>query len=105
MWMWRICFSSMESKINREVAEALSNYKNRQVVLNYYEEEELVRREGFHFEQILITKENELVFVKDDSLILSISLQPYTMFEISHDFFHNYKLCKDTTHWINIYFP
>jgi hypothetical protein len=44
----------MEKQLNN--LSILSNYQNRQVILNYYQDEEMmVQRDGFHFQSIQVT--------------------------------------------------
>jgi hypothetical protein len=54
MRLWRLCTKDMEKQLNN--LSILSNYQNRQVILNYYQDEEMmVQRDGFHFQSIQVT--------------------------------------------------
>ena len=54
MRLWRLCTKDMEKQLNN--LSILSNYQNRQVILNYYQDEEMmVQRDGFHFQNIQVT--------------------------------------------------
>lgn len=103
MWLWRVCFTSMETEINF-IKDSLNQYKNRQAVLNYYEDEELVQRDGLDFEIIQVTDE-EIQFLTGEKIKEAIDLSKYQKFERSKEFFKNYFELKNGVNILRIYFP
>ena len=103
MWLWRVCFTSMETEI-MFIQESLNQYKNRQAVLNYYEDEELVQRDGLDFESIHVT-DDEIQFLIGEKVKESIDLSKYKTFERSTEFFKNYFELKNGVNILRIYFP
>ncbi|NSL52222.1 hypothetical protein [Calidifontibacillus erzurumensis] len=93
----------METEIEK-IRETLSAYSNRQVVLNYYEDEELVQRDGLNFDKIIVT-EKEIQFISNNKVKASIDLSLYKTFEVSNDFFKNYFALKNRENTLAIYFP
>ncbi|WP_077214847.1 hypothetical protein [Bacillus dakarensis] len=92
----------MEKQIND--LETLTQYQNRQVVLNYYEEDCLYDRQGFNFKRIMVTRDN-LTFIKHDgSPEQKILLKEYPEKYIKDDF-RNYYTIKNGENRIDIYFP
>jgi len=79
-------------------------YRNRQVVLNYYDNDEfLFKREGFFFDSIEI-KENHLNFSQKDTYIFSLSLIDFPASRIMSDFANHYAIYNNYN-VIYIYFP
>ena len=103
MWLWRVCFKSMETEINI-IKDSLNQYKNRQAVLNYYEDEELVQRDGLDFETIVVT-DDEIQFLIGEKVKEAINLSKYQSFESSKEFFKNYFELKNGINILRIYFP
>lgn len=103
MWLWRLCITSMETEI-KIIQESLNQYKNRQAVLNYYEDEELVQRDGLDFETIHVTDE-EIQFLIGEKVKEAIDLSKYKTFERSNEFFKNYFELKNGVNILRIYFP
>lgn len=103
MWLWRVCFTSMETEI-KFIQESLNQYKNRQAVLNYYEDEELVQRDGLDFESIHVT-DDEIQFLVGEKAKEAIDLTKYKTFARSTEFFKNYFELKDGINILRIYFP
>ncbi|WP_017755495.1 hypothetical protein [Calidifontibacillus oryziterrae] len=87
-------------KISEEV---LTTFENRQVVVNVYEDEELVKREGFFFDSITISERN-INFVKNNTNKLSIEYTPFNEF-VKGDTFKDYFILKNGNNYIEIYFP
>lgn len=91
------------NKQNTALAEIIK-YRNRQVVLNYYDNDDsLFEREGFFFDSIQI-KENQLKFVQNDTYIFSLSLIDYPESKIMLDFANHYAI-HNNYYVIYIYFP
>jgi hypothetical protein len=90
--------------MNNKIKGMLSTFRNRQVVLNFYEEEALIQREGFNFNIIEVT-DTQLFFYKENKLIYSINLLDYNTFTISNEFKNYIKLSIDIENWLELYFP
>lgn len=82
----------------------LINLLNTQIVLNTYEAEELVKREGFHFNHVEVSA-GQLDFYREDKMIYSLELADYQTFEIAGDFKNYFKLFIDDDNWLELYFP
>lgn len=87
----------------RTEVEKLTKYKDRQVVLNYYEDDALAKREGFHFSTIEIVH-NQLVFHKSETSQFVINLEGYAGFTVLPDFKDYYSVYNEQDR-IEIYFP
>jgi hypothetical protein len=84
--------------------QILETYQNRQVILNYYQDEELlIQRDGFFFQSIKYTKES-LSFLKINGTTISINLKEYPTNFINTDF-QNYYTLRNQTDKLEIYFP
>ncbi|MFP7297159.1 hypothetical protein [Neobacillus niacini] len=81
----------------------LSNYQNRQVILNYYQEDMMVQRDGFHFQSIQVTG-SHLTFSKTDGKLVKIELKNYPHAFINTDF-QNYYTLRNKKSSLDIYFP
>ena len=82
----------------------LTEYQNRQVILNYYlDEEMLYKRDGFHFSSIRLDN-SSLEFTKKDGSKIIISLGEYTNHYINTDF-TNYFTFRNSDKRLEIYFP
>ncbi|WP_458412824.1 hypothetical protein ACNQFZ_18740 [Schinkia sp. CFF1] len=93
----------METEINT-IKNNLSEYKNRQAVLNYYDDGELVQRDGLDFQTIIVT-DLEIQFLSDEKIKEKIDLSKYKTFERSKEFFKNYFELKNGKNILYIYFP
>lgn len=92
----------MEKQLND--LSVLTNYQNTQVILNYYQDEDLLyKREGFHFVCIQLT-ESALIFIKSDGMAVTIELKDYPQSYINTDF-QNYYTLKNSEYRMDIYFP
>ncbi|NWQ39572.1 hypothetical protein MLOOGBEN_02520 [Bacillus sp. EB106-08-02-XG196] len=92
----------MEKQLND--LSLLSNYQNRQVILNYYQDEEMmVQRDGFHFQKIQVTV-SSLIFTKIDGTLVKIDTTDYPHASINTDFQNYYTLRNHENH-LDIYFP
>ena len=81
-----------------------AGYHNRQVILNYYDDEDFLwKRDGFHFHSIQLLN-NQLLFSKRDGNILTISLKNYDTVARNNDF-QNYYLLRKGEARLEIYFP
>lgn len=102
MRLWRVCTKSMEKQLKD--LSALTNYQNRQVILNYYQDEDLLyQRDGFHFSSIQLT-ETALTFIKSDGIAITIELKTYPHSYINTAF-QNYYTLKNNQNVLEIYFP
>jgi hypothetical protein len=90
--------------MKNKIKGMLSTLRNRQVVLNFYEEEALIQREGFNFNFIEVA-DTQLFFYKENKLIYSINLLDYNTFTISNEFKNYIKLSIDIENWLELYFP
>lgn len=101
MRLRRVCVAGMEKAVN--ILSKLSNYQNRQVILNYYQDDLLEDRDGFHFQTI--KQENEqLTFIKQNGKTITINLKAYPEKHINTDF-QNYYTLQNNSHKLEIYFP
>ena len=103
MRLWRVCVKSMEKQLDN--LAVLTEYQNRQVILNYYcDEDYLYDRYGFNFKTIEVTLD-ALSFIKEDgSEQHEILLKEYPETYINSDFQHYYTL-RNGENRIDIYFP
>jgi hypothetical protein len=84
--------------------QILETYQNRQVILNYYQDEELlIQRDGFFFHCIKQTKES-LSFFKNDGTTHTINLKAYPNKFLNTDF-QNYYTLRNQSDKLEIYFP
>ncbi|MEH7251700.1 hypothetical protein V7111_06200 [Neobacillus niacini] len=92
----------MEKQLNDTAIFA--NYQNRQVILNYYQDEDfLYKREVFHFLIIKVT-DSTLTFLKKDNTFITIDLTEYPMVSMNADF-QNYFILRNNLDKLEIYFP
>lgn len=102
MWMWRLCIKSMEKQMT--VLDHIKNYRNRQVVLNYYDDEDFLhQRDGLFFDTVEID-EHFVSFIKNGVTVYQLSRIEYPHTKVLHDFNHHYLFFNDTSH-VDIYFP
>jgi hypothetical protein len=102
MRLWRVCAASMEKPLND--LSMLAYYQNRQVILNYYQDEDLLyKRDGFYFHTIKVT-EIAIIFTKKDGPDITIDRKDYPHAYINTDF-QNYYTLKNNTDVLEIYFP
>lgn len=85
---------------------SLSQYQNRQVVLNYYHEDDFLwKRDGFEFD--LLKADNSFItFAKNGKELLSISMMDFPIITKSQDF-QDYYIFQDKylSQRIELYFP
>jgi hypothetical protein len=94
MWLWWVCVKSMEKHVER--VTFFTNYQNRQVILNYYDQDDMLfQRDGFHFESIQVT-DDCLCFSKNDSSDFTINLNIYPQKYINTDLL-NYYIFRNNT--------
>ncbi|MCM3569537.1 hypothetical protein [Neobacillus mesonae] len=80
------------------------DYHHRQVVLNYYQDEDFLwKRDGFHFAAIQV-KDRTLVFIKENGPAVQIMLNDYQTSSISTDF-QDYFIFRNGKDRLEIYFP
>lgn len=80
------------------------NYHDRQVVLNYYEDEDFLwKRDGFHFDKIQFLN-GVLLFTKKDGKTFSISIKDYETVSLNTDF-QNYFMLRKGCDRMEMYFP
>ncbi|MCQ6279249.1 hypothetical protein [Bacillus sp. EB600] len=82
------------------------SYKDRQVVLNYYEDQDvLFQRDGFHFYSIKVLRESdELLFTKIDGSCCTISIKNYSDKYVDNQF-PNYYVLTNGSERLDIYIP
>jgi len=88
---------------NKEVLYKLMEYSNQQVVMNWYEDEQLTERNGFFFSSLRV-EDNTLLFIKENEVKQTISLENYQTIEILPDFRDYFQLTNGTG-TLQIYFP
>lgn len=99
--MWRVCITRMETKLT--TVQSLIQFKNQQVIINFYEDDELVKREGFFFDSIHIV-DSQLQFTKSESLIFSLPLEIGINFSQQYGFKNYYSIIKGADR-VELYFP
>lgn len=82
----------------------LLSYKDRQVVLNYFEDEGLIDKNGFFFNEIQIMN-SELKFIKDAEFIEIINLNNFPNFHKGETYKNYFYLSNNKNEKIEIYFP
>lgn len=104
MWLWGVRVTSMENTIvNRTCFEQV--YRNRQVILNYYQEKDLLwKREGFHFNTMKV-EHNPIIFNRDQEVII-IPVEKYPTITKNKDF-QNYYIFSEpkNSYRLEMYFP
>lgn len=100
--MWRVCVKSMEKQVT--AIDLIKTYHDRQVVLNYYDEDDFLhRRDGLFFDTVEI--DNQFIsFMKEGKAAYQISLEKYPEYKVLNDFNHHY-LFYNETHHVDVYFP
>ncbi|MBB6282519.1 hypothetical protein [Geobacillus subterraneus] len=86
-----------------DLLSLLTEYRHRQVVVNFYEEDELVARDGFFFDGIE-RSDGLLSFIKDGRIRWSIPLDDYPSYEAVHDFPRHYRFYGQHRA-VELYFP
>jgi len=101
MWLWGVRTTSME-RIGIDLI-CFEEYRNRQVILNYYEEDDFLwRREGFHFTSIKVDHEQIIFKRKQGAFIVSLKEFPNVL--KNHDF-PNYYTFYALNSRLEMYFP
>ncbi|MBP2239676.1 hypothetical protein J2Z40_000229 [Cytobacillus eiseniae] len=91
----------MEDKLGN--LQVLRQFQNKQVVINYYEKDELVRREGFFFINIEM-KEGSIHFIREKNKDFILSIHDDFQFTQQSEFKHYYFL-ENTDERVELYFP
>lgn len=81
----------------------LLRFNNQQVIINIYQEDELIQREGLFFESVTLI-DNKLQFQKGSKLLFSLPLKNFTSFTQQQDFKHYYSLENEESR-VDLYFP
>ena len=80
------------------------SYRNRQVILNYYQDEDFLwKRDGFHFDSIQFGS-NQLQFIKGSDSIISVPINDYKTAVINTQF-PNFFILRNGEDRLEIYFP
>jgi hypothetical protein len=87
----------------RSLLSGLSRFKNRQVIVNRYEDEELVSKEGYTFEEATVLPER-IVFRKDDRVVLVLDIPEQASVSKPGMFPNHYVLAWNNER-LEIYFP
>ncbi|WP_102275254.1 hypothetical protein [Cytobacillus massiliigabonensis] len=90
----------METALN--IINSLIQFKNQQVIINFYEEDELIQREGLFFESIQIV-DYQVQFSKGGIIVFSLSFEGYMKFSQRTEFKNYYSLEKDSQR-VELYF-
>ncbi len=69
----------------------LTDYSNKQVICNHYQDGALVGKDGIRFERIVLTGDS-LVFYEDEAVKMRIAISRYPDIEQLHDFSNHYAL-------------
>lgn len=81
----------------------ISKYRNRQVIINEYEDEELIRRDGFMFEDILV-ESSRILFLKNTLFIYEFVLLNNHIVRKDKTF-PNFYVIESGSNRTEIYFP
>lgn len=81
----------------------LCDYKNRQVILNYYYEDELISRDGTDFDSIYV-HQGTVYFIKHKKQVLTINPRNYCQTLIGEEF-QNYYIMRRDQDRLEIYIP
>lgn len=81
----------------------LLRFNNQQVIINIYQEDELIQREGLFFESVTLI-DNKLQFQKGSKLLFSLPLKNFTSCTQQQDFKHYYSLENEESR-VDLYFP
>jgi hypothetical protein len=81
----------------------LCDYKNRQVILNYYYEDELISRDGTDFDSIYV-HQGTVYFIKHKKQVLTINPRNYRQTLIGEEF-QNYYIMRRDQDRLEIYIP
>ncbi len=84
--------------------DILKLFKERQVIVNTFIDDELRNKDGFMFDHIEIL-DRSVNFVKDEQTVHSISLEIYPTFQALDDFKNYFSFSNDNNDKIEIYFP
>lgn len=84
--------------------QVLELFKNRQVIVNTYIEDELINKDGFLFEKIEIIDER-INFVQNQQTKYSISTTKYPIFHALDNFKNFFAFSNESNEKIEIYFP
>jgi len=93
------------TSMERIVIDLISfeKYRDRQVILNYYEEDDFLwRREGFHFTSIKVDHE-QIIFKRKQGAVI-VSLEEFPNVLKNHDFLNFYTF-YDLNRRLEMYFP
>lgn len=86
----------------KELAK-LRTYRNRQVVLTYFEDEQMQKRNGFFFDLIALMP-GKIAFWKHEKMLATIDIEESSTFYQLHDFPHYYAI-ETKRNRVEIYFP
>lgn len=81
----------------------LEEFHDRQVVVNFYEEEMMCSREGFFFDTIHV-RDQQISFHKDGQPIFELDITPYQRVEKMPMFSDHYALLNLESR-VEVYFP
>ncbi len=101
MWLWGGSITCIETVLNK--LDSLKRFKNQQVIINFYEEEELIQREGLFFDSLQIVG-RQIQFIKGSTIVLSIPFGGYMNFSQRTEFKNYYSLEKGNKR-VELYFP
>ncbi|MBP1934580.1 hypothetical protein [Ammoniphilus resinae] len=81
----------------------LNRFENRQVVLNFYQEDMLVDRVGLFFDTMEVT-DKSVNFQKNGETSYVLDIQDYNSFQALTGFKHYYSFSNDNNR-VELYFP
>lgn len=87
-----------------EALETLTGYVNRQVVLNTYEGDELLSRDGFFFDEIRINPDC-ILFIRENQVVKKLNLEPSYHFDKLTRFTRYYAIDHQNGVRTELYFP
>jgi hypothetical protein len=86
-----------------EGLKKLKQFANRQVIINFYEDDGLQDRVGFFYDYLELDNTN-LVFFKDQKIRYSLDVSGFEKFMLMGTFKHHYGLIKGDQR-VELYFP
>jgi len=86
-----------------QVNEILSRFANGQTVINTYEEDELVERDGLHFDSLRFRGER-LEIYRDGGIVKTVVVRPTATFVTLAGFKDHYAFLDGNSR-IEVYFP
>jgi hypothetical protein len=89
---------------NDELKSRFLKYRNRQVVVNRYEEDELMSKDGFTFHEIQV-EPRRILFYKEGILISELAIDDEDISVAQSTVFPNFYIFNTPHSKLEVYFP